>query len=398
MDDPAVVRKVRVRKLLKRERSPGLFGGRYRFSPYMACGHRCIYCDGRFEKYRVEGDFDRDITARINAPEILSEELPRLREPGPVCISSGISDPYQPVERELGITGKCAEVLACRSLPVVIHTKSDLLLRDSGTWELLSKKAPVTVMVSLTFTEKAEVSWLEPCASSPGSRFEMIRRCRRRGIQAGLLAMPFIPMLTDGEQQLEEFAEAAAEAGAQFAMPGLLTLREGRQKGFFFSALRGHRPDLIDPLMKLYSQADRWGSPPVSYRRKFYGKVDRVWREHGLEDLIPHSVYRGLFTLYDEVTILLRDMRTLYSRKGIDTSRLSEAAGRFSEWVGEKRRYIGRRRNLSYGTIDEYLRVMIHSGEIGELLGNHRLGEFIAGVEKGLTFDYTALELAGREN
>ncbi len=63
----------------------------------------------------------------------------KLREAGPVCISSGVSDPYQPVEEGLNLTGRAAEILARGSRPVVIHTKSSLLLRDIETWAKLTE-------------------------------------------------------------------------------------------------------------------------------------------------------------------------------------------------------------------------------------------------------------------
>src|SRR3990172_1299304 len=76
---------------------------RFSFSPYMACGHGCAYCDGRAERYWVDGVFDRDIVVRTNIVEVLEAEVTRLRERAVVSVGSGISDAYQPVElsREL---------------------------------------------------------------------------------------------------------------------------------------------------------------------------------------------------------------------------------------------------------------------------------------------------------
>ncbi|OCL26640.1 hypothetical protein U472_11715 [Orenia metallireducens] len=47
------------------------FPRKYNFSPYQACQHRCKYCDGRADKYYVEGDFERDIVIRDNLPQLL---------------------------------------------------------------------------------------------------------------------------------------------------------------------------------------------------------------------------------------------------------------------------------------------------------------------------------------
>ncbi len=359
----------------------------------MACGHRCIYCDGRFEKYGVQGDFDRDIVARENSPELLETEILKLREPGPVCISSGVSDPYQPVEAEMNLTGRCAEILAEHGHPVIVHTKSSLALRDIDLWQKVHEKSAFTLMVSLTMADDSVRKCIEPGASSVQERLSMIREFRSRGMNAGVLAMPFIPGLTSSPEQLEVLLEKLTEIGAQFAMPGLLTLKEGRQKGFFFSALRQCRPDMVKPLMKLYSNNDQWGNPPGNTMRSFYSHAAVVWEKFNMDDLFPHRLYRDQFTLYDQFTILLQDMITLYKRQGISVERLRSAAESLDRWTREKRQFCARRRNQRYTVIDDYLRAMIHSGELNTVIKNEKLTDFLVEIEKGAAFNYRTLEL-----
>jgi hypothetical protein len=110
-------------------------------------------------------------------------------------------------------------------------------------------------------------------------------------------------------------------------------------------------------------------------------------------ELFPHGIYRDQFTLYDHFTILLGDMISLYSRRGIGVGRLRRAAERFAGWVDDKRKFCGRRRSLSYSVIDDYLRAMIHSGELTAVLKNERLAGFLAEVEGGCLFNYKTLEL-----
>ncbi len=76
-------------------------------------------------------------------------------------------------------------------------------------------------------------------------------------------------------------------------------------------------------------------------------------------------------------------MQTLYRTRGTGVKKLRLAAECFRDWVGTKRSFIARRRNLSYGIIDDYLRVMTHSGELAGLLENRKLAEFLAEVESG---------------
>ncbi len=86
-------------------------------------------------------------------------------------------------------------------------------------------------------------------------------------------------------------------------------------------------------------------------------------------------------------------MKTLYRRKGTPTERLQKASDKFGKWVLNKRQYYARRRNLNYAVIDDYLRAMIHSGELAEILQNSRLAAFLARVEQGEVFNYFTLEL-----
>jgi hypothetical protein len=64
-------------------------------APYRGCSHGCRYCDGRAEKYYVEGDFERDVAARTNLPERVAADVTAgkmAKEWGAVCIGSGVND------------------------------------------------------------------------------------------------------------------------------------------------------------------------------------------------------------------------------------------------------------------------------------------------------------------
>lgn len=387
------LKRVCVKKLLKKENPAVPFGGKYRFSPYMACGHRCTYCDGRYEKYHVEGDFDHDITVRVNAPELLEKELQKLREPGPVCMSSGISDPYQPVEEQLQITRQCAEILSRFDHPVIIHTKSSTVLRDIDCWEEVHRKSAFTLMISLTMADDSIRSRLEPGASSVEDRLNTLKEFRKRGMNAGVLAMPFVPFLTDSREQMGEFLTVLKSAGVQFAMPGLLTLKQGRQKEFFLNTFKKQYPDIHGKIVELYSNEDFYGNPSSRYTKSFYSRIDTIWAEYVMDDLIPHSLFQGQFSLCDEISILLGDMIKLYRRRGINVTRLKTASRKFSRWLESRRTYYARRRNLKYPALDEELKAIAETNELEELLGNKKLAVFVQRVISGSVLNYQTLEL-----
>ena len=171
--------------------------GKYSFSPYMACAHGCVYCDGRAERYYVEGDFERDIVVRPNLPELLASELPKLRERGFISIGSGISDAYQPIEAENRIMARCAEVLAAHDHPVTLMSKSALALRDLDAWKAVNDRTRFMMLVSLTHADDGTRQVWEPGASSVDDRIEMLRRFSEAGCATGVLAMPLLPEITD---------------------------------------------------------------------------------------------------------------------------------------------------------------------------------------------------------
>ena len=65
-----------------------------------------------------------------DAPELLAAELSSPRWKPQTLVMSGVTDPYQPVERRLKITRRCLEVLARFRNPVGIITKNQLVTRD----------------------------------------------------------------------------------------------------------------------------------------------------------------------------------------------------------------------------------------------------------------------------
>src|SRR6056297_1422707 len=107
---------------------------KYGMNIYRGCAHNCIYCDGQSEQYHVTGDFESEIEVKINALELLDQELTKISKTGKssgyIGIVGGVSDAYQPVEQKYGLTRQLLEILADRKFPVMVLTKSLLIERD----------------------------------------------------------------------------------------------------------------------------------------------------------------------------------------------------------------------------------------------------------------------------
>ncbi|MEM7222054.1 MAG: PA0069 family radical SAM protein [Pseudomonadota bacterium] len=231
------------RTVIARNQSPDVPFDRS-INPYRGCEHGCVYCFARpthaFLGLSPGLDFETKILAKHDAATLLASELAR---PGyrPEVIALGANtDPYQPIERQLGITRGVLQVLARAKHPVIIVTKSDLVLRDKDILGPMGRAGLARVMVSVTTLDRGLARRMEPRAPTPAKRLQAIRGLTEAGVPCGVLAAPMIPALNDSE--LEAILEAAVRAGAGTA--GYVLLRLPLEiKELFEEWLAAHFPD-----------------------------------------------------------------------------------------------------------------------------------------------------------
>lgn len=371
------------------------FTTKYSFSPYHACEHGCLYCDGRAERYWVQGDFEKDIIIRENMPEVLMSELAKLRERGTIAISSGVSDPYQPVEKTELVMRRCAEVISDFDFPVHLLTKSALALRDIDIWSKINQKSQVTLMVSLVFLDDRLRKQFEPQASSVEERIEMLTAFKEAGIDIALCAMPLLPHICDSEDQLDKLFSMAKEIGISHVLTGDLTLRPGSQKNLFMSSLADLAPSLVPDYTRLYRKELSSGAVDKSYHQSFTKLTNKLLARYELPQSMPHHVYKANFTLYDEIHILLHHMRELYDLRQINTNALSKAIKGYDNWLTAEKKIFNRKRSMHSSSLESKLRFMHTTGELEKILGNSKLASFLGAViEDQGVFDYNNLNIA----
>ncbi|HIT18765.1 MAG TPA: radical SAM protein [Candidatus Fimivivens faecavium] len=214
-------------------RGPGgsWFGTDYNMNLYRGCCHGCIYCDSRSSCYGIDG-FDR-VRVKKDALRIVRDELRRKVKKG-VVGSGAMSDPYNPFERELLLTRHSLELIEAYGFGAAVATKGTLVERDIDLFQSIAGHAPVLVKVTVTAADDALAARLEPRAPSSSSRFEAIAALSKAGVFCGVLLMPVLPFLTDGEENIREIVRRAAAAGARFVYPGFgVTLRENQRDWFY---------------------------------------------------------------------------------------------------------------------------------------------------------------------
>jgi DNA repair photolyase len=185
-------------------------------------------------------DFETKLFYKKNAAAHLREELGRRSyKPSPINLGAN-TDPYQPIERKLGITRSILEVLAESRHPVTIVTKGALVVRDIDVLSQLAAERLVKVFVSVTTLDDELKRRMEPRAASPRARLAAIGKLAAAGIPVGVMYAPVVPGINDHE--LEAVLDASAAAGATTAGYVLLRL-PGEVKDLFFEWLELHFPD-----------------------------------------------------------------------------------------------------------------------------------------------------------
>ena len=228
---------------------------RWTINPYRGCQHACVYCFARgtheYLGYNSGKDFDQRIVVKINAPEVLREEL---RRPGwrREHIAIGTScDPYEPAERKYQITRRLLALLRDHANPISITTKSVLVTRDVELLAELSQVAECRINFSVGSLDDDVWRKTEPGTPKPIKRLEAMQQLVEAGVSAGVLLAPIIPGLSDSPESLEAVVSAASEHKATYLAPNVLHLKPGSRE-WFMPFLRESYPHLYPEHLNAY--------------------------------------------------------------------------------------------------------------------------------------------------
>jgi DNA repair photolyase len=208
----------------------------YTANLYKGCSHGCVYCyaPSLIHDERTWGNF---VDAKVNAPEVLAREVRRLKK-GVVFLSSA-SDPYQPVEAKYGLTRRVLQTLHRHDFPVVILTRSPLVLRDL---DILRKMSWVRVGFSISSVPGRT---LEPGVVPLGRRIETLRSLTRAGIKTWVSMAPLVPRMM--EIEVEELLESLKTAGVSSVSANALRFQGyDRSREMFERATGIPAPDLME--------------------------------------------------------------------------------------------------------------------------------------------------------
>ena len=237
------------KSILTRNNSPDIPFG-VSLNPYRGCEHGCIYCFAR-PSHSYLGlspglDFESRIFAKVNAADLLRQELAR---PGyvPDNIAIGVNtDAYQPCERDRHITRDVLEVLGECNHPYGLITKSALIERDIDLIAPMAEQGLACAAITLTTLDGEIARTLEPRAAAPARRLRAIRTLTAAGIPVSVSVAPIIPFVT--EPEIERILEAAKDAGAVGAHYTILRM-PWEVNPLFQQWLHAHFPDRAQRVM-----------------------------------------------------------------------------------------------------------------------------------------------------
>jgi DNA repair photolyase len=252
-------------------------------NPYKGCAHACTYCYAREYHARMGRDtgagFDREVDVKINFAQVLRSELRRLRLRETAALGTG-TDPYQPCEGKYRISRNALAALCESPLPLVVITKGSLIVRDIDLLARLARLVDVRVCLSIPTVNTDVSRRAEPGAAPPRARLEAVRRLRAAGIDAGVLAAPMLPGLTDDEASLDAIAAAARAHDAAFFHIRPLKLDPG-VRPHYFAMLAEHFPVLMPPTVERF--AGRVNQDPRLVD-ELERRVERIRARHGFRE------------------------------------------------------------------------------------------------------------------
>ncbi len=239
----------RPRTIIARNQSPDIPFDRS-INPYRGCEHGCIYCFARpthsFLGLSPGLDFETRLTAKPEAARVLRAELSRRGYRPEVMAMGTNTDPYQPLEKKLGITREILAVLRDFRHPVSILTKGTTIERDADILAAMAADGLASAGLSLTTLDRTLSRAMEPRAAAPERRLLALRRLAEAGIPTRVSIGPVIPGLNDHE--IEALLAAARAAGVSGA--GYVVLRLPREVApLFRDWLAEHYPDRAGKVM-----------------------------------------------------------------------------------------------------------------------------------------------------
>lgn len=251
----------------------------YDMNIYRGCAHRCSYCYALYsQRYMQKEDFYHDIFVKENIADVLQQQLASPHWNKEIISIGTVCDSYQPIEADLQMMRKVLPLFIRYRTPIIISTKSDLILRDLDLIKELAEVTYVNIAATITTMDEDKAAIMEAGAVSPARRAEMLRIFHEETkASVGMHVMPILPYLSDDDQSFHQLFACAKEIGVDYALFGPLNLI-GDTRTSFFGMLQQHYPHLVVP----YQQLFRSGRLDKTYLSSMYQRLHPLRKQYGI--------------------------------------------------------------------------------------------------------------------
>lgn len=258
----------------------GILSAKNGMNLYRGCMHGCIYCDARSTCYQMPHAFE-DIEIKENALELLEYALQHKRKKCMLGMGA-MSDPYIPLESELGHTRQALSLAAKYGFGFTLITKSARVLRDIDLLQTINSKAKCVVQMTLTTYDEQLCRKLEPNVSTTKERFEALKKLQAAGIPTVVWLCPILPFINDTSENIRGILDYCVQAKVHgiicFGMG--VTLRTGNRE-YFYQQLDKHFPNMKEKYIKAYGNQYVLNSP---HSQDLMQLFHRTCAKHGILD------------------------------------------------------------------------------------------------------------------
>jgi len=190
----------------------------YTLNPYSGCTFGCSYC---YAAFFVRDQADQDtwgqwVRVKENALELLQRKRRKPLIDKTIYMSS-VTDPYQPIERELGLTrALLEELVSYHRVRLVVQTRSRLVTRDI---DLLRQFAAVRVNMTITTDDETVRKAFEPTCASIERRLAAITEVQQTDLPTCITLTPLLPVSDPSAFAQRLLATGVQQYVAQFFHP-----------------------------------------------------------------------------------------------------------------------------------------------------------------------------------
>jgi DNA repair photolyase len=197
----------------------------YTLNPYSGCAFGCTYCYAAFfsRSFELRQNWGYWLQVKRNAVQLLEKFRKKPLQDKCIYMSS-VTDPYQPIEKELELTRALLKELLLYHQPrLVVQTRGPLVTRDI---DLLQQFRHIQVNMTITTDNDKVRKVFEPLCPSNSVRLEAIKKINAGGIPACITLTPLLPI-----SDVESFAQMLLATGVKKYIVQPLHSEKGRFAG-----------------------------------------------------------------------------------------------------------------------------------------------------------------------